>query len=90
MGDFNKKESETLDFTGLKIPRDYLILQEEKFLFWHLTTESMQQGEMTAADLKARDREAISLLLQKALISVLQAAGCRSMPQETESTPTEM
>ena len=24
MGDFNKKESEILDFTGLKIPRDYL------------------------------------------------------------------
>lgn len=24
MGDFNKKESESLDFTGLKIPRDYL------------------------------------------------------------------
>jgi len=23
VGDFNKKESETLDFTGLKIPRDY-------------------------------------------------------------------
>ena len=23
MGDFNKKESESLDFTGLKIPRDY-------------------------------------------------------------------
>ena len=22
-GDFNKKESESLDFTGLKIPRDY-------------------------------------------------------------------
>ena len=23
VGDFNKKESESLDFTGLKIPRDY-------------------------------------------------------------------
>ena len=25
VGDFNKKESESLDFTGLKIPRDYAI-----------------------------------------------------------------
>jgi hypothetical protein len=24
VGDFNKKESESLDFTGLKIPRDYI------------------------------------------------------------------
>ena len=29
MGDFNKKESETLDFTGLKIPRDYKKMWEE-------------------------------------------------------------
>ena len=32
MGDFNKKESESLDFTGLKIPRDYDNKREEKFL----------------------------------------------------------
>lgn len=25
VGDFNKKESESLEFTGLEIPRDYLI-----------------------------------------------------------------
>ena len=29
VGDFNKKESESLDFTGLKIPRDYLHIKEE-------------------------------------------------------------
>jgi len=28
VGDFNKKESESLDFTGLKIPRDYKIVKE--------------------------------------------------------------
>ena len=28
MGDFNKKESTSLDFTGLKIPRDYNIVKE--------------------------------------------------------------
>ena len=30
MGDFNKKESESLDFTGLKIPRDYIDEREAK------------------------------------------------------------
>ena len=35
MGDFNKKESESLDFTGLKIPRDYFLCAEE------------QEGEMS-------------------------------------------
>ena len=29
-GDFNKKESESLIFTGLKIPRDYYIKLVEK------------------------------------------------------------
>ena len=29
VGDFNKKESESLDFTGLKIPRDYKNAREE-------------------------------------------------------------
>jgi hypothetical protein len=29
VGDFNKKESESLDFTGLKIPRDYFLAKEE-------------------------------------------------------------
>jgi len=29
VGDFNKKESESLDFTGLKIPRDYRRKKEE-------------------------------------------------------------
>jgi len=28
VGDFNKKESESLDFTGLKIPRDHNIKKE--------------------------------------------------------------
>ena len=27
VGDFNKKESESFDFTGLKIPRDYIIFR---------------------------------------------------------------
>ena len=30
VGDFNKKESESLDFTGLKIPRDYRLEKELK------------------------------------------------------------
>ena len=30
MGDFNKKESESLDFTGLKIPRDYYNLRRKR------------------------------------------------------------
>ena len=30
MGDFNKKESESLDFTGLKIPRDHYYSKEGK------------------------------------------------------------
>ena len=33
VGDFNKKESETLDFTGLKIPRDYKNIQRGKCCF---------------------------------------------------------
>lgn len=28
VGDFNKKESKSLDFTGLKIPRDYYLTKE--------------------------------------------------------------
>ena len=32
MGDFNKKGSTSLDFTGLKIPRDYCIEMEEKYM----------------------------------------------------------
>ncbi|MCI8564110.1 MAG: hypothetical protein HFH69_11455 [Lachnospiraceae bacterium] len=32
VGDFNKKESKNLDFTGLKIPRDYFEGREEKRL----------------------------------------------------------
>ncbi len=31
MGDFNKKESEGLVFTGLEIPRDYYILLEVSY-----------------------------------------------------------
>lgn len=30
VGDFNKKESESFDFTGLKIPRDYRLEKELK------------------------------------------------------------
>ena len=44
VGDFNKKESESLDFTGLKIPRDYKLPKEdimEKLLF---TSESVTEG----------------------------------------------
>ena len=33
VGDFNKKESESLDFTGLKIPRDYKTHKEERKMF---------------------------------------------------------
>ena len=33
VGDFNKKESESLDFTGLKIPRDYMDTVEESKSF---------------------------------------------------------
>lgn len=29
VGDFNKKGSESLIFTGLKIPRDYQLVKEE-------------------------------------------------------------
>lgn len=42
MGDFNKKESESLIFTGLKIPRDYLKYWEEKEMFIRFS-EDMQQ-----------------------------------------------
>jgi len=31
VGDFNKKESESLEFTGLKIPRDHKLLMEDWF-----------------------------------------------------------
>jgi hypothetical protein len=30
VGDFNKKESESLIFTGLEIPRDYINKREER------------------------------------------------------------
>ena len=33
MGDFNKKESESLDFTGLKIPRDYDFVSGGRVIF---------------------------------------------------------
>jgi len=33
VGDFNKMESTSLDFTGLKIPRDYLIHKEVTILW---------------------------------------------------------
>lgn len=41
VGDFNKMESKSLDFTGLKIPRNYLKFKgrlyfEMKFLFYIL------------------------------------------------------
>lgn len=35
VGDFNKKESESLDFTGLKIPRDYCIVREDKWKVYY-------------------------------------------------------
>lgn len=30
VGDFNKKESESLVFTGLEIPRDYRFMREDE------------------------------------------------------------
>lgn len=36
VGDFNKKESESLDFTGLKIPRDYIHIKEVCIMLWDI------------------------------------------------------
>ena len=42
VGDFNKKKSESLIFTGLKIPRDYLKYWEEKEMFIRFSKDMQQ------------------------------------------------
>lgn len=36
VGDFNKKESESLDFTGVKIPRDHGLGKEDMIFLYHI------------------------------------------------------
>ena len=48
VGDLNKKESGSLDFTGLKIPRDYFLIWEGIYFrpLWNLVAlmESIMQS----------------------------------------------
>lgn len=50
VGDFNKNESESLDFTGLKISRDYVIGQEEKIYVIEVNDVVKKCKDMTVLD----------------------------------------
>ena len=43
-------ESKTLDFTGLKIPRDYIIKKEELFMIKEEMLEIMKKNNWSGAD----------------------------------------
>ena len=49
VGDFNKKESESLDFTGVKIPRDHRIGMEDKLKSLPNTLSGGQQQRVAIA-----------------------------------------